>query len=129
MTKVNKWFECFDWIWYENVWIRIESVQLKVLNVLAKLIQRFMKIISYNIPYIFCKWTWNIWSMNCINVPYWALSSFLFVDYFSGTLSSGKEWWLGRGMVIIRILLRMLFWTLLTYKFTFIWIIWFLEAI
>ena len=28
---------------------------------------------------------------NCINFPYWAVSSFLFVDYFSGTLSSGEE--------------------------------------
>ena len=51
MTRVNKWFECFDWIWCENVWIKNESVQLKVLNVLAKPTQRFMKIISYNISY------------------------------------------------------------------------------
>ena len=34
---------------------------------------------------------------NCIDVPYWALSSCPFVDNFSGTLSSGEEWWLGRG--------------------------------
>ena len=63
MSRVNKWFECFDWIWYENVWIKNESVQLKVLNVLAKPTQGFMKIISSNISYfaseleIFDSWT------------------------------------------------------------------------
>ena len=30
--------------------------------------------------------------MNCINIPYWAVSSFPVVENFSGTLSSGEEW-------------------------------------
>ena len=37
-------------------------------------------------------WSENIWSMNCINIPYWAVSSFPVVENFSGT---GEEWWLG----------------------------------
>ena len=40
-------------------------------------------------------WNENIWSMNCINIPYWAVSSFPIVENFSGTLSSGEEGWLG----------------------------------
>ena len=59
-------------------------------------------------------WNENIWSMNCINIPYWAVSSFPIVEKFSGTLSSGEEWWLGWGMVIIRIWLRILCWICLT---------------
>ena len=34
--QVNKLLECFDWIWYENVWIRNKCIQLEILNVLAK---------------------------------------------------------------------------------------------
>ena len=34
---------------------------------------------------------------NCIDIPYWALSSCPFIDNFLGTLSSDDEWWLGWG--------------------------------
>ena len=60
---------------------------------------------------------WNVWSMDCINVPYWAVSSFPFVDYFSGTLSSGDKWWLGWGTVIIRIWLKILCWILFNFSY------------
>ena len=40
-------------------------------------------------------------SWNCIDVPYWALNSCLFVDnFFSSTLSSDDEWWLGWGIFL-----------------------------
>ena len=118
MTKVNKLLKCFDWIWYENVWIRNKCIQLEILNVLAK--KKINSQVYENdwLQYLlFCEWIWNIWSMDCINVPYWAISSFPFVDYFSGTLSSGEEWWLGWGMVIIRIWLRILCWILFNFSY------------
>ena len=93
------WILCESvWIWYENGWLNFEYI------VFLKLwyLMRKKKVIS---PI----WNENIWSMNCINIPYWAMSSFPIVENFSGTLSSGEEWWLGWGMVIIRILCWILF--------------------
>ena len=69
------------------------------MNVLAKIKNKKVYSQLYENDWLqyllFCKWVWNVWSMDCINVPYWAVSSFPFVDYFSGTLSSDEEWWLG----------------------------------
>ena len=53
--------------------------------------------IKISICYIFYLQAWlkmfDPW--NCINVPYWALSSSTFVDNLSANLSSSEEWPLG----------------------------------
>ena len=101
------WILCESvWIWYEIGWLNFEYI-----GIFETLIfDEKKKMIS---PI----WNENIWSMNCINIPYWVVSSFPFVDYFSSILSSGEEWWLGWGMVIIRIWLRILCWILFNFSY------------
>ena len=54
----------------------------------------FVKISICYISYLQA-WLKMFDSWNCINVPYWALSSSPFVDNLSGNLSSSEEWPLG----------------------------------
>ena len=51
-----------------------------ILNILVflKLWYLMKKKIKFDIPI----WNENIWSMNCINIPYWAVSSFPIVENF-----------------------------------------------
>ena len=80
-----------EWIWLNLMW--------KCLNLIWKwLVEFWIYWYFWNSDIWWEKkkmispiWNENIWSMNCINIPYWAVSSFPIVENFSGTLSSGEE--------------------------------------
>ena len=108
LMRKKKKLNGFDWVWCESVWIWYEIgwLNFEYIGIFETLIfDEKKKMIS---PI----WNENFWSMNYINISYWAVSSFPIVENFSSTLSSGEEWWLGWGMVIIRIWLRILCWIL-----------------
>ena len=85
------------WFWWEIVLKWIWESLLKSLNILVFRTQKFF--IKISICYISYLQAWlkmfDPW--NCIDIPYWALSSCPFIDNFLGTLSSDDEWWLGWG--------------------------------
>ena len=102
ITSVKIFWMHLIWFWWEIVlkWLWESFVEkFECLSILNS--EVFMKI---SICYIFYLQIWlkmfNSW--NCINVPYWALISSLFVDNLPSNLSSGEEWSLGRKFGFIR---------------------------